>query len=385
MQSQEIKTALSYERLLSSLYSDLQSFPAKATWLEHLADMFNLDSAVVIIDDPISYEISHVEAVGRARDSLEIPPGKWAHGLWGLDPGRDIPLRRAFVFDEKNLQSSGRLQNFHKHCLEPFHLSSLLCINVDNLDNNRICIRLGRGGERQLFSKYELDLIEGLSSHLQRALSLARFDAVTNERSQAELDSQVLLENLRFSTVVIDENRRVLAINSSGLAVLDAIPYMKVEGSRLLISNVAARKQLNELIQKLAGMQEDQRFHVATLDVAGAPALQVVARPLSYVVSNSGQKTRAVQLYFKTEAARIGEVADMRLLMELFDFSPSEARVAAALASGVTIDDVASMLHRSRNTIRAHARTIYQKANVESQAQLAALVLSSPAGYLGQQ
>lgn len=367
MQAQELQTILQYEKLLSDLYADLAIFPANNAWLQQLVKLFKLDSAVVVIDNSSSYEMTYVDGVGRAKHNLETPPGKWAHSLWGLDPGRDIPLRQAYVFNENSLQSTRRLRRFLKYCLEPFQLSSLLCLNIDSSSDDRICIRLGRSADRSCFNQNELQLLEGLAAHIQRAFRLAH----PPYANAARHSSQALLESLKLSTAVIDESWRILSINSGGVAALNAIPYTSIEDNRLRISNSAMKKQFAEL---LARARDDEKFHVVTLGLEDGAVLQIVLKPCV--------RPPAVQLYFKTDPALAAQAVDIRLLMELFDFSPSEARVAAALASGATIDGVAAQLHRSRNTVRAHARTIYQKANVESQAQLTALILSSPAGYL---
>jgi DNA-binding NarL/FixJ family response regulator len=51
-----------------------------------------------------------------------------------------------------------------------------------------------------------------------------------------------------------------------------------------------------------------------------------------------------------------------------------EAKVALRLAGGVGIPDAARTLDVAPSTIRAHAKSLYQKLDVHSQAELASLI-----------
>jgi DNA-binding CsgD family transcriptional regulator len=66
---------------------------------------------------------------------------------------------------------------------------------------------------------------------------------------------------------------------------------------------------------------------------------------------------------------------DPSSLIEMFDFTPSEARVACLLAGGADLAAVADHLCVSLNTVRTHLRRACGKACVSRQAELAVLVL----------
>ena len=68
------------------------------------------------------------------------------------------------------------------------------------------------------------------------------------------------------------------------------------------------------------------------------------------------------------------------ILQQLFNFTPSEAKVAIALANGLSLDDIADELCVSRNTLRTHLRSAFQKTGVNQQSALVSLVLRSVAG-----
>lgn len=68
------------------------------------------------------------------------------------------------------------------------------------------------------------------------------------------------------------------------------------------------------------------------------------------------------------------EAAPAGLLSGLFDLSAAEARVAAGIASGLSVEAIAEQHGRSRETIRSHLKQIFQKSGVSRQAELATLL-----------
>jgi DNA-binding response OmpR family regulator/DNA-binding CsgD family transcriptional regulator len=66
------------------------------------------------------------------------------------------------------------------------------------------------------------------------------------------------------------------------------------------------------------------------------------------------------------------------LLMKLFGLTPTEARVAGALANSARATDVAEELGVSQTTIAFHMRNLFQKTGTNRQADLIALILAGP-------
>ena len=67
-------------------------------------------------------------------------------------------------------------------------------------------------------------------------------------------------------------------------------------------------------------------------------------------------------------------------MTESTDLTPSEARVARSLASGKTVDEIATDGGVSRNTIRTHLSSVLEKTGCNRQADIVALLTAiSPA------
>jgi len=66
------------------------------------------------------------------------------------------------------------------------------------------------------------------------------------------------------------------------------------------------------------------------------------------------------------------------ILQALFDLTPSEVRVAQAIAEGVSLDRIASRHAVAIGTVRAQSKAVLSKTGLHSQAQVAALLAGLP-------
>lgn len=360
--------ALAYDTLLTSIYQDFATRPINTGWLQHLARFFDLDSAVVILEQAPSRHIRFISGVGAAQASIEYPASARAQALWLLDPAHALPTLRAVAFNRAAFRRERGLRDFFLRALQPLGLSSMLCIDIDTPGDHRICIRLARSGEREDFSTADLRLLDSLSQHLRRALALA------TQSDAAALHP--LLDQLRLGVALFDGARRATAINAAGRAALNRIPGIAADDDGMhCLEPRRARAFIDYLDAAFASLRDRAPCPPLLLPLPDAAPLQIVAKALRPAQGDAG-------LALFINAPRNGCSAGFPLLGELFGFSRAEARVAALLAEGFSIDATALRLGNSRNTVRAHARAIYAKARVDNQAQLAALLMSSAAGLL---
>ncbi|MGH6753756.1 MAG: helix-turn-helix transcriptional regulator, partial [Bradyrhizobium sp.] len=82
-------------------------------------------------------------------------------------------------------------------------------------------------------------------------------------------------------------------------------------------------------------------------------------------------RTRAILL---TVEQKIGEPADPTLVRDVFGLTLGEARVAALVGSGVTVEDAAARLGVAKETVRTMLKAVFRKVGVSRQAELVALL-----------
>ena len=81
---------------------------------------------------------------------------------------------------------------------------------------------------------------------------------------------------------------------------------------------------------------------------------------------------------FVTDPEAPGDISEERL-RRLYGLSQGEARVAAALARGHSLEEAARTLRLSINNARAHLKRVFAKTRVSRQAELVRLLLLGPA------
>lgn len=103
------------------------------------------------------------------------------------------------------------------------------------------------------------------------------------------------------------------------------------------------------------------QFHACPADpVMGAPAM--------------------VMVFLTTQDAQVPLSA--AALSAMFDLTPTEARVARHLASGLRPDEIAGEMGVAATTIAFHLRNVFSKTGTHRQADLVALLLSLPVRHL---
>ncbi len=133
------------------------------------------------------------------------------------------------------------------------------------------------------------------------------------------------------------------------------------------------------------------RDAIAAIDVAGGSSVR------SFPVRDTGAEAMMVahvvpirlsarDIFVRCAAALVltpvtlPQAPPVELVQSLFDLTPAEARVARSLASGKTVEDIATDGGTSANTIRTHVRGVLEKTGCNRQVDIVALLtaISSP-------
>ncbi|MCY4477369.1 MAG: helix-turn-helix transcriptional regulator [Gammaproteobacteria bacterium] len=190
--------------------------------------------------------------------------------------------------------------------------------------------------------------------------------------------SVMLLENTRCAILQLDPGGRIVATNEIARTLLR-------EGDGLQDKNgllCATHREDNEALQKLL-TRALPRFGVQ--GESGSWNLRRANHPsrlLLHVHPVSGEQWDArhsriasfVLVIDPTRQARI----DPAQVALVFGLSETQGHVAAMLAQGHTIRDIAALMNLSEFTIRWHTKEIYRKLGIPGQAALVRMVLALP-------
>lgn len=207
------------------------------------------------------------------------------------------------------------------------------------------------------FDAGDVSRLARLRDHIERASQLAfrvRASAMKVSVLQAAMNSQP------DAMIVADLGGRVLEANLQAEHLLRAGAVIAIRQGRIAMPYAQAAASL----ARAFAMAEAPAGTDFWLD----PLQQIACSTLPLVLPNG---RRALILIINTGSPG----SDIpRKLMALFNLTLAEAEVAAALAQGQAIPDIAATRGTAIDTVRTQLREIYAKTETHSQAQLVAKV-----------
>ena len=214
-----------------------------------------------------------------------------------------------------------------------------------------------------------------LRPHIARSAFMAARQNLTRAR-----DTSDALALIGLPTIVMNERGKSLAANHlvedlKGHLVWGA-------GDRFILRDREANAILWQAMATLARDDERSvRSFAVRSDHAGA-ALAAHLLPLRGSARDIFDRCAAVLVM--TPVA-MPEALPCELVQSLFDLTPAEARVARSIATGATIEEIATGAEVSHHTVRSQLRGVLGKTGCRRQAELAALLggIAVPPGRSG--
>jgi DNA-binding CsgD family transcriptional regulator len=228
----------------------------------------------------------------------------------------------------------------------------------------KVTLVLTRRTERGPVERPVVQKLDELRPHLARsALLSARLQL---ERARI---ASATLATLGLPALVLDEQGKVLAANSLIEALTGYVQWRAQD--RVSLKDRAADQLLRDAIANidLAGGTSVRSFPVRD---TGAEAM-MVAHVIPIRLSARDIFVRCAAALVLTPVT-LPQAPPVELVQSLFDLTPAEARVARGLASGKTVEDIATDGGISPNTIRTHVRGVLEKTGCNRQVDIVALL-----------
>ncbi len=216
------------------------------------------------------------------------------------------------------------------------------------------------------FGAAESAVLAGLVPHVQ--ITLRNWATLEHSRGHA-VAADAALSRLGGGWLAVDADGRIVDIDRGAADALRAI-FGKAQpiGERL---PVAGRKATT-LAAAITAFAADRTAPPQLVALSEQPPLDLLAMP-------APRETAAVLL----GCIRTPNAHDRRaqIVARLFGLSPSEARLADALAQGATLADAAIALGLTIETARNYSKLIYAKTGARGQADVVRLILNSVAAF----
>jgi DNA-binding CsgD family transcriptional regulator len=254
-----------------------------------------------------------------------------------------------------------------RHCDTRFGYGARLIKN-SRLESMLVLARTQAQGPASLD---DLERLQLFVPHLRRSIAVAR---KVGERLAKET-----LDALPFGIVVLDEAGRVVLANSAISAMA-----AKRDGLALSLAGlVLTSRRENEALQRLVHLHQTRSYSkldrqdpgLLALRPSGARPYAIMVHPLRRNAVVMPGLHNAVMICVtdpedtsQRTAARLGD---------LFDFTPSEAALCAALVQSGTLADAAAACGLTSGSARQYMKRIFAKTNTRGQVELVALIMGS--------
>ena len=215
--------------------------------------------------------------------------------------------------------------------------------------------------------------VSRLLPHLQRALRMWEQLGYASLLTGASVE---VLARCPAAALVVTADARLLYANSKAIDMLEEGSAIRSRQGRISANRDTDAAQLLALIRAAsdatAGSNPQEGVMLAHRPSGAAVSLLVA--PFS--VSIPGHAWAGAIVFIRDPAKT---VLERGTLQTLFGLTPTESRIAAAMARGRSVEAIAANQHASLQTVRKQVKAIFAKTGTHRQAECVAMLLSSVA------
>ena len=248
-----------------------------------------------------------------------------------------------------------------------------LAVRMDGPDGSDIAMNLGdpvAGGD---WGSSQLRMITRVLPQIRQFVRV-RQALVRTEARNATATS--LLENTRVGVAHLDRYGKILEVNERARGILRKADGLSDRDGTLRASTPADQIRLERLLAQALPTSGDIPLSGSML-LRRSPVLRPFAvhiKPVRAPQPDYGARHVAA-LVLVVEPGRRQRVAP-DLVATTLGLTPAESQVAAWLAEGKSVREIAEATGRTTNAVYWHLKQIYQKKSISGQVDLVRLVLS---------
>lgn len=283
--------------------------------------------------------------------------------------------------DELVQAEEGRSSDYFQHWLAPKGLGHQLYGVLERETSSVLCLFAARPSTASPFTAEDAALLRRLLPYLERGLRAGQLLRRSQNVRQVALDA---LDVMPVGVIVLSLGGAVLGANKVARDVMAGRDVLIVGRSGLELVSEGRRQRFRELIaetNKLGDRNRPTRPKAfSATRPAGMRPLSLLIWPVRTPFAAAGWDEPAAVI-FVGDPDRPGEIDESRL-RQIYGLTGAEARVAALLARGYRLDEIAELLDVAYETTRKHLKQIFGKTGTGRQADLVRMVMSGPGGLM---
>ncbi|AMO55519.1 LuxR family transcriptional regulator [Endozoicomonas montiporae] len=365
-----------FSNLTDVLYEGIQEDVPWKSFLHSLQDQMHANSATFILRPPSSDADGIIVSTGENTDDEVVAYNKQ---FFALDPFVDLPHGKVVTLDEFIPEREQGRSDYFSQYLAPMNVYHIVGTDIHTKDGAHCSLRISRGKQAESFSLDDKEVVELLVPHLESAVKIhMRLNRVKSERNLYA----GAVNQLAVGAIILDEDGKIMKVNQVAEELINDNDGLKITGKTLQVGTSSDTRKLREMIRN--ALNSHNKDHTPSLvealriqRLSGASDLGIVVRPIPMEKWSEGIQCPSVAIFISDPERK--SKAPQEIVKALFDLTPAESQLAMLLANGLTLDETAETLCVSRNTARAHLRSIFSKTGVTRQTMLVRLILKSVA------
>lgn len=249
--------------------------------------------------------------------------------------------------------------------------SATILLRVDNGIAYHLCV--SRSASGSIFSAQELESLRAISGHFNRALILRQDFLKSRVVNEFQSDT---LDRLGIAAILVGSKGDLTVLSDTARRMLTNSEWLRIRGGRLHAVDERDDRLFQSIMKEALGSELARQSRAMLIRHGGE------GRDLNLLVSGrrshcliSGRDESCALVFVGRSS--VADDADLKVLQELFSFTPAEARLALGLAKGKPLGDVESEMNIRHNTARAHLRSMFLKTDVSRQSELVHLLANS--------
>lgn len=229
------------------------------------------------------------------------------------------------------------------------------------------------------FERNDVEILQILMPHLQQAVQIHRRLAGSQIVERGSLEA---LNRSALGIVLLDADGRIIFVNRTGEAILQRQDGLSIERGELRAANVSDTGALRGFLANAARQAEGASLRANGILAIGRPSLRapyaVMATPFPALsAALPGLTTSAIAVFIRDPDA--AWKIDEDILQTIYGLTGVEVRVATRLATGRSVDQIATEMGLTPGTTRWYLKRLFEKTGTRGQPDLVRVVLTSAA------